>query len=214
MTKYISFNKEPFSFNQFLNFPVYNGFVVGVNNVYGSVYVGTNTKYGQIGYSYVDGFYGSKGEGVLGFDGETHYVNYLVSNGKANSNSGLTYEVGVNIGYTKAKNQTDSMIKNTDSVAVGATTKVLYNNFGLIGYIPSKVVSGKTTTTTAVGSDIEGNIQYASNDYSLSSGAFESTYGVVYEAKGLSIEVSKTNNTYGIAEMDSNNVKIKGAWYF
>lgn len=209
MTKYMSFDKETFSFNQFLNFSI-GDYVVGINNQYNAPYIGMKTKYGQIGYSYVDGFYGSQGTGVLGFNGSTHYFNYQY-NKTANE---LSYAFGLNVGYADAKNTQGSMIKNTDSVAVGASAKVLYKNFGLLGYIPAKIISGSTTTTTAVSSDIDGNIQYASNEYQLSEGSFERTYGVVYENQGLSIELSKTDNTYGIGSLDSTNLKVRGAWYF
>jgi hypothetical protein len=214
MTQYVSMTKPQFEFNQFVNFPVGNGFQIGVNNTYNVPSIGYAKGLNSISYSYMNNFLGSSGEGLLGYSGNTHYINYEHNNIKDNTG----YSFGFTTGYAVASNSSESLLTMSNAVSVGARVKVLYSGFGLVGYVPSKIISGTATANTPVGSDINGNILYASESMDLSKGVFEKTVGFVYEGgKGINtygIEISSTHDTYGILGMNSNNIKLRNNWYF
>lgn len=210
MSQYVSATKPTFEFNQFVTFPVSKHVFVGVNNTYSTPSVGYKNGASSYAYSYMNNVMGSEGTGLLGYKGNTHYFNYT----RAEAFDELSYSVGFTVGYSNVKSSDDSIINMSDLVSVGANAKVLYNGFGVIGYIPSKIVAGHVSSTVATSSDINGNIAYSTSTMNLASNGYERTAGFVYDKEGLEVEVSKTQNFYGVEGLNSNNIKVKGTWYF
>lgn len=215
MTSYVSVDKQAFAFDQFVYMPLgKSGLQVGINNIYNAVSVGYKSGSNILNYSRTNDVLGSSGSGLLGYNGHTDYINY--------SYNTISNNTGVNLGLTYAhasvSSNDDSLISMSNIDAVGVTAKALYNGFGATAYIPSKIISGTVTAHTPSGSDTNGNIVYSDASMDLSKGAFERTVGLVYEQTyGLNnygIEFSKTYDSYNIENMNSNNIKIKGTWYF
>ena len=198
-----------FSFNQFSEIPLNKDWSIGINNTFNSPSISYKFDKNKVSYSMIDGYFGTTGSGMLGFSGKTHYVGY---NRNSISSDMTGVDFGVTLGYAIAENDSTSNIRMTDSTSLGVSLKAVYNGFGVVGYVPGYITSGRMIGNIPTSSDIDGNIEYTKINESMSSNDFERTIGVGYFTKNMSLTFEKTANQYNITGLDSNNVRMNASW--
>lgn len=192
--------KDSFRFSQTAYVPLKaKGFKVGVNNTYGVPVLGYDVGGNSFTFSQIDGVMGSSGEGSLGYSGSTNYVGWAYN--KKGFSIELTY------GYAQTQNLDVSVLRMSNVQSLGLNLGyTMDNGFGVFGGIPSKIVSGRVSVSTASGSDVDVNIKYTNETYDLSQGAFEKVAGVGYKKGGFGLSASRTFDVNGDVGVTSDSV--------
>jgi len=201
VTEGVKSTKESFAFKNFVNVPMGKNWIVGISNIEDAPMVGYKIGNSILKYSYTEGYFGSEGEGILSFKGNTHYFGYDYSN--VEDNSGI--EVSAVLGYAKV---TESNINLSDGISLGVQANALYEGFGVFGQIPGMIIKGSMKTTLPTGVTDGGDYEFETVETSLAMGDFEYKGGLMFKNGNTVVTMDKTYNSYGIKGFGTNNLRL------